>query len=133
MKYLKTYNESWSYYNDKIREEITDILYELTDNNYQVGIYIEGTTGSDCSLPIREGDSISIWIGRGTERDRTSGLSFTWNDIKPVIDHLRSSLYDRYVVSSTKALFNGWEQEFDPEVSRQHFSTVTVTFKPYNK
>jgi len=140
MKYLRGYkifeSPQW-FYNDSIRAEMSDILCELEDNNYQVRVHKAGTTGGDVYLPIGPSDSINVWIGKGTTKDRTSGLRFTWNDIKPVIDQLQSYLSDRYYVSSTKAVFNGFEQVIDPKVvwlyDQHQFSTATITFHPVVK
>lgn len=75
MKHLKSYKVYETLgFSDALKAEISDILCELTDNGYETFIHRTGTTGSDCYLSLSPDDSIDVWIGKGTTRERSQVL-----------------------------------------------------------
>jgi hypothetical protein len=101
MKYLKSYQIFESLSTEDVREDLTEICYELTDGRFGIKIYDDSDfpgwghiPGSGMNLPHVERDDKILCIYLSDYREDYDGFSF--DEVRDVVLRVVDYLGDRY-------------------------------------
>lgn len=133
MRYLKTYKIFESLSTEDVREDLTEICYELTDDRFGIKIYDDSDfpgwghipgTGMNAPRVERDDKILCIYL---SDRSPLSQNGFSFDEVRDVILRVVDYLGDRYKGCSVLSLSENERSSINKSEIVSHYWTSNLS------